>query len=53
MTVEEEEPRIRQIGMTSLNESVLVSSSDPKENLEFLSSLAVKLFHELKKTNGK
>jgi len=54
--IEDEEPeehRVRQIGLTSLNESVVISSNDPLENLDFMAHLAVSLFNELKKTNGK
>ena len=52
MTGEEDETRIRQIGLTSLNESVLVSSTDPEEDMKFLSKLAVNLFCEIRKRNG-
>jgi len=52
MTFEEDETRIRQIGLTSLNESIMVSSTDPKEDMEYLSKLAVHLFHEIRKRNG-
>ena len=53
MSEEEETSTVRQIAMASLNESVMVSSTDPKEDLEKLASLAVSLFHEVQRKNGK
>ena len=55
MTEEEEEgvPHIRQVGLVGLNESVMLSSSDPKESMQVLSKMAVSLYNQIKRSNGK
>jgi len=50
---ETEEHRVRQVGLTSLNESVVIISNDPLEDLDYMATLAVSLLHELKRNNGK
>ena len=50
---EEEGSHIRQVGLVGLNESVMVSSSDPKEDIQILSGLALGLYNQIRKSNGK
>lgn len=50
--VEEDNQLVRQINLSSLNESVNLMSSDPNEDMIFLSNIAVELLKEVKKRNG-
>ena len=45
-------PVYRQVNITSLNESVLLLSSDKDENIKFLSNKGLELMNKLKQLNG-
>jgi len=43
---------MRQVGLSSLNESVTLMSTDPRDDMKTLCRSAMDLLHDVKKNNG-